>query len=217
MSNDNYPNQNEDKQNERQENSSRSNQQQGDNKAPWNRGFGQDENPKKRQFSRSARNQPNKEATTLSKVLLFLIIAVLISPFMLYWAVNATRQDTEVSTSSMENLSINRSMSESETSESESESESRSESSSEESVSSIEIAESVPEVVESVVETPTTPVETPEVTVPETPATGSYTIQAGDSWWSISVNFGINVYDLVQMNGATIDTPIYPGMQIVVH
>lgn len=227
MSNDNYPNQNNENQNERHENVSRSNQQ-SKNKMPWNRGFGQDENPKKRQFSRSARNQPNKEATTLSKVLLFLIVVVLISPFMLYWAVNATRKEEGAQTSSMENLSINRSISESESKSEESdESSSESESaSSEESVSSIEIEESSSVVEQSSVEVPETPIQPPvesaEVyvpetpVIPETPATGSYTIQAGDSWWSISVSFGVDVYELVQMNGATIETPIYPGMQIVV-
>ena len=58
---------------------------------PWNNKFGEDENLKNRQYSRSARNQPEREATTLSKVLLFMVICVCIVPFILFFWVNASR------------------------------------------------------------------------------------------------------------------------------
>lgn len=195
-------------------------------KAPWNKKFGEDESIKKRQYSRAARNQPIKEATTLSKVLLFLLVITLLSPFILYWAVDAMRQSEPIDQRTTEQISIESSIANSsatsEVSESSSESESESESSSE-SVSSREIEESTP--AESV-PVESVPVETPPVTEPVPPVTepvppvntggGSYVVQAGDSWYGIATRYGIDVYTLAEMNGATIETPIYPGMEITV-
>ena len=73
------------------ESSNRSSETSSRFRMPWNNKFGEDENLKNRQYSRSARNQPEREATTLSKVLLFMVICVCIVPFILFFWVNASR------------------------------------------------------------------------------------------------------------------------------
>lgn len=187
-------------------------------KAPWNKKFGEDENLKTRQYSRAARNQPVKEATTLSKVLLFLLVITLLSPFLLYWFVSAQKTDNQLPQRTTSQIQIDQSSIAS--SESEASSESSTETSSEsESISSREIDEST-EPESSVVESTPPPVESTQPPVEETPVpepTGTYyVIQAGDSWYGIATAYGIDVYQLAQANGATIDTPIYPGMEIVI-
>lgn len=41
-----------------------------------------------------------------------------------------------------------------------------------------------------------------------------YTIQPGDSWWSIANHFGMDMYQLAQLNGMSINTVIHPGQKI---
>lgn len=188
-------------------------------KAPWNKRFGEDENLKTRQYSRAARNQPVKEATTLSKVLLFLLVITLLSPFLLYWFVSAQRSEGQIPQRTTSQIMIDQnSVASSESTVSSESSVSSSETSSEsESISSREIESTVPE--SSIVEStppvePTPPVE--ETPVPVEPTGAYYVIQQGDSWYGIATSYGIDVYQLAQANGATIDTPIYPGMEIVI-
>ncbi|WP_320164865.1 hypothetical protein [uncultured Trichococcus sp.] len=150
------------------------------NGEPWSRKFGEDENLKSRQYSRSARNTKNKEVAPLLKVLLFLFLAILIIPFATIYF-NKQNQNTPAPKSA-EQVMINKRVASSSV-------ESSEKASSEEAESSSEVAESVtePAIVEvpsssaapAVVETPAQTVEEPE------PATGeysnSYTIKAGDT------------------------------------
>lgn len=194
-------------------------------RTPWNRRFGTDENLKNRQYSRTARNQPAKEATTLSKVLLLIIFITVLAPFILFFIVDATRDNDEITNRTAQEISISKSIEISESADeqvSESEESSSavaSESSSVESISR-ESIESVSEPVQSVtVPEPTVPEVPVEVPVtPETPETTGtvYTVSASDSWWSISQAFGVDVYSLAAANGATIETPIYPGDTIII-
>src|SRR5699024_12752708 len=104
---------------------------------PWNRKFGEDENLKNRQYSRTARNQPAKEATTLSKVLLAIIVITVIAPFLLFIFVNSQLDNDEIPNRSAEKINFSRNSklsqlsisteSESSSDESESEEESNSE------------------------------------------------------------------------------------------
>ena len=41
--------------------------------------------------------------------------------------------------------------------------------------------------------------------------THTYTVKSGDSWWKIATDHHMNMYALVKLNGATIQTTIYPG------
>ena len=50
---------------------------------------------------------------------------------------------------------------------------------------------------------------------PTVTVSGSYyTIQSGDSWWSIANRFGMDMYQLAQLNGMSINTVIHPGQKI---
>lgn len=189
---------------------------------PWNRKFGEDENLKNRQYSRTARNQPAKEATTLSKVLLAIIVITVIAPFLLFIFVNAQLDNDEIPNRSAEQINFSRnselsqvsSADESESSSDESESEE--ESSSEISREPIESTEeSTEETSEETAEETTE--ESAEETTEETPPTtgGTYTVQAGDSWYAISRNTGVDLNALLSANGATTDTAIFPGDTVV--
>lgn len=199
--------------------------------APWNKKFGEDENFKTRQFSRSARNQPAKEATTLSQVLLFVLIIALVSPFLLYAVVNSQRDNAplEERTAEQVRLSINsKEAAQNESDESAAveeslrerdqelaQAESERESRRAESISSREL-ESQAETPQPVPEPTPEPTPVPAPAPAPAPANDYYTVQAGDSWYGIATRYGIDVYTLAEMNGSSIDTPIYPGAQILV-
>ncbi|MGA9519269.1 MAG: LysM peptidoglycan-binding domain-containing protein [Trichococcus sp.] len=184
------------------------------NGEPWSRKFGEDENLKSRQYSRSARNTKNKEVAPLLKVLLFLFLAILIIPFATIYF-NKQNQNTPAPKSA-EQVMINKRVASSSV-------ESSEEASSEE-VSS-EVVESTVEPESSIAETPSSSaapavVETPAETVekPET-TTGvynnSYTIQAGDNLYRIALNHGMTLDELMQANGLS-STEAQIGMALKV-
>lgn len=170
------------------------------NGEPWSRKFGEDENLKSRQYSRSARNTKNKEVAPLLKVLLFLFLAILIIPFATIYF-NKQNQNTPAPKSA-EQVMINKRVASSSA-------ESSEEASSEEAESSSEVAESVtePAIVEvpsssatpAVVETPAQKVEEPETATGE--YSNSYTIKAGDNLYRIALNHGMTLDELMQANG----------------
>lgn len=47
-------------------------------------------------------------------------------------------------------------------------------------------------------------------------ATGIYTVQSGDSWWSIANRHGMNMYTLAARNGKTIYAVIHPGDKLTI-
>ena len=52
---------------------------------------------------------------------------------------------------------------------------------------------------------------------PTVTVSGSYyTIQSGDSWWSIATRHGMDMYQLAQLNGMSINNVIHPGQKIKV-
>lgn len=196
--------------------------------APWNKKFGEDENFKNRQYSRSARNQPAKEATTLSQVLLFAVIITFISPFILYAVVNSQKDNVPLEQKTAEQVRMNMSSNleisskledESKSKESKETTESKEEtqannnesSDSSEGSTSTRRRETTSEL------RPTTaePAPVPETTTAPEPSQQYYTVQAGDSWYAIASRHGIDVYELAALNGASIDTAIHPGTQIV--
>lgn len=49
-----------------------------------------------------------------------------------------------------------------------------------------------------------------------TQASGTYTVQSGDSWWSIAAKHGLSMYALASRNGKTIYTVIHPGDKLTI-
>ncbi|MGQ5376819.1 LysM peptidoglycan-binding domain-containing protein [Lacticaseibacillus paracasei] len=47
--------------------------------------------------------------------------------------------------------------------------------------------------------------------VPSVSSGSTYTVQSGDSWWSIAYKYGMNMYTLASKNGKTINSVIHPG------
>lgn len=47
--------------------------------------------------------------------------------------------------------------------------------------------------------------------VPSVNSGSTYTVQSGDSWWSIAYKYGMNMYTLASNNGKTINSVIHPG------
>lgn len=184
------------------------------NGEPWSRKFGEDENLKNRQYSRSARNTKNKEVAPLLKVLLFLFLAILIIPFATIYF-NKQNQNTPAPKSA-EQVMINKRVASSSVESSEEETS--------EEVSS-EVVESAVEPKSSIAKTPSSSaasavVETPVETVKESETTtgvynNSYTIQAGDNLYRIALNHGMTLDELMQANGLS-STEAQIGMALKV-
>ena len=209
------------------ESSNQSSETSGKFRMPWNNKFGEDENLKNRQYSRTARNQPEREATTLSKVLLFMVICVCIVPFILFFWVNASRpQNPSPRTASQ--VSISRAESSSASSSSTSES-----SSAVASASSIEskASESGQGMNNQQGERPNQNQQgqqqgqnqqgqqqgqNQQGQQQQNQGGTTYVVQAGDSWYRIAANNGVSLDALLAANGATVETTILPGQTIVI-
>lgn len=212
---------------------------------PWNSKFAEQDGAKNRQYSRSVRNQPAREATTMSKVLLFAIVCVLFSPFILYMWMSSQRGNEQITgrTASQVVISKQSENASNASSQSESKASASSESaqvqvtnntnanasstaangSSSVVAANINVAErSSSRATNTTTTAPAEPATTtaPPATPVEEPTTptgsGTYVIQPGDSWYAISVRYGIDVYELAAMNGVTIDSTILPGQTIIV-
>jgi len=209
------------------ESSNQSSETSGKFRMPWNNKFGEDENLKNRQYSRTARNQPEREATTLSKVLLFMVICVCIVPFILFFWVNASRpQNPSPRTASQ--VSISRAESSSAISSSASES-----SSAVASASSLEskASESGHGLNNQQGEQPNQNQQgqqqgqnqqgqqqgqNQQGQQQQNQGGTTYVVQAGDSWYRIAANNGVSLDALLAANGATVETTILPGQTIVI-
>ena len=219
-----------------------SNESKGKFKMPWQNKFGEDENLKNRQYSRTARNQPVREATTLSKVLLFMVVCTCLVPFIVYMWVNATRSNQTVTPKTASQVAISRVESSSAVASSSSAVES---SASTQSASATANVASGSENAQSGSTTDNTQQANngtannnnnngaattrrgrtrtsqaqgqqaqQQAQTPQQGQGGTYTIQAGDSWYSIATRHGVDVYALAAANGATIDSLILPGQTI---
>lgn len=49
-----------------------------------------------------------------------------------------------------------------------------------------------------------------------TQTSGTYTVQSGDSWWSIANRYGMSMYELASRNGKTIYSMLHPGDRLII-
>lgn len=190
----------------------------------WERSYHGEEASVAGGYSRSARNKPTQEATLLSKVLLGIIVLAVLVPIVFWIWMSTSNNKAKVTPRTADNVVISRNA-ESKTS-TESSSSKKESSNSSESESSNIARQIVPASQQasrtSVAEpTPTQPEPTytePTYTEPAytepTPSGGTYVVQAGDSWYAIAGRMGVDVYALMQANGASVDTAIFPGQTI---
>lgn len=182
-------------------------------KTPWNSKFGSEENLKQRKYSRTSRNQPVKEASKLSNVLLGVLVLTVLTPFLLYWFVKANTPEPTKPSQTAQNVMITRN------------SETTTVAPETTTLSTGNIVQSNTETVSSVdINTPTEPVTTqaPVPVVTEAPApvtqapSRTHTISAGETWYGIARTYGVDVNALAAANGTTTDAPIYPGNTLVI-
>ncbi|MCC4501822.1 LysM peptidoglycan-binding domain-containing protein [Limosilactobacillus reuteri] len=64
---------------------------------------------------------------------------------------------------------------------------------------------------------PTKPATTPVQQPSQNSNTGYYTVQSGDSFWSIAQKYNMNMYTLAASNGLNINAFIYPGQRLKVN
>lgn len=185
---------------------------------PWNSRFSENETIRNRQYSRSARNQPVKEASSISKMLLIIIALIVVIPFVLFGIIQAGKGSDEITSRTTNEIMISRNENKSTTSESTTQDESKTSTTTQaETTANV----SSQEIVETTVAPTQAPVpeQTPAPTPAPAPAPSNgtvHTISSGESWWSIARTYGVDPYELAAYNGMTIETAIYPGLQILI-
>lgn len=190
-------------------------------KAPWNNRFGSDENLKQRKYSRTSRNQPVKEASNMSRVLLGILFLTVLTPFLLYWFVKANTPTNNNTPQTATSVMITRkseatteSKAEEETTTSGTFVQNGNNEGEEETVSSVDVNETTAEVAQ-VTEAPVTEAVTKAVTEAQ-PSGQTHTVAAGETWYGIARTYGVDVNALAAANGTTTDSPIHPGDTLVI-
>lgn len=194
---------------------------------PWNSKFSDNENLKKRQYSRSSRNQPIKEASKLSQILLLLISLIVLIPFILFAVIESQKNSQEITSRTTNEITMSRNEKFSEEAEKEKkkkESEKNEESTEKstekttekEGVRSGELESTTNQVDTSTDPQPITEQTQAPVEQTEAPQNSGavHTVAPGESWYGIARQYGVDVHTLASHNGMTIDSTILPGSTI---
>lgn len=170
---------------------------------PWERKFGEEENLKNRQFSRSARNSGGKDVAPLSNVLLFVFLIVIVAPVLFMWWFSISNNSNQVKPRTADDVMLTK---------------------------TVETTTATPETTAATTKqeaTTTAPRQAEQTTqaqqTQQTQTTqaqqngnyGTYTVKAGDTLYRIAVNHGMDVATLKQINGLTGDN-IAPGTTLKV-
>ena len=174
---------------------------------PWERKFGEEENLKNRQFSRSARNSGGKAVAPLSNVLLFVFLIVIVAPVLFMMWFSISNNSNQVKPRTADDVMLTK---------------------------TVETTTATPETTAATTKqeatttaneaTTTAPRQAEQTTqAQQTPTTqaqqngnyGTYTVKAGDTLYRIAVNHGMDVATLKQINGLTGDN-IAPGTTLKV-
>ena len=171
---------------------------------PWERKFGEEENLKNRQFSRSARNSGGKAVAPLSNVLLFVFLIVIVAPvlFMMWFSISNNSNQVKPRTADdvMLTKTVETTTATPETTAATTKKEA--------TTTANEATTTAPRQAETTQQIPTTQAQ-------QNGNYGTYTVKAGDTLYRIAVNHGIDVATLKQINGLTGDN-IAPGTTLKV-
>ena len=171
---------------------------------PWERKFGEEENLKNRQFSRSARNSGGKAVAPLSNVLLFVFLIVIVAPvlFMMWFSISNNSNQVKPRTADdvMLTKTVETTTATPETTAATTKQEA--------TTTANEATTTAPRQAETTRQTPTTQAQ-------QNGNYGTYTVKAGDTLYRIAVNHGMDVATLKQINGLTGDN-IAPGTTLKV-
>lgn len=170
---------------------------------PWNSRFGSDETIKNRQYSRTARNQPKKEASGVSKVIVGILVLTVLTPFLLFWLVRSNNQQSTVTPQTASSVMIRRNSETTTLSETTTQAQ---------AVSSVDINNATTE------ETVTTTMIAPTTAEPVTqaPSTRTHTVQQGETWYGIARQYGVDVNALAAANGTSTASTLYPGNTLII-
>lgn len=201
-----------------------------DKQSLWRKRFGSADQTVQKVFSRTSRNQPKKEASTLSKVLLGAFVVLLVVPFAILIIVESQRNNEDIPARTREQVMISRApesmSSESSSDEESNENESGSESTGQENPSNDESADG--QIAVQPTPAPDEPTQTQPQPQPQTPPepapapepapvqSTTHTVSAGETWYAIARAYGVDVHTLMATNGASESTPIHPGDVVVI-
>ena len=175
---------------------------------PWERKFGEEENLKNRQFSRSARNSGGKAAAPLSNVLLFVFLIVIVAPvlFMMWFSISNNSNQVKPRTADdvMLTKTVETTTATPETTAATTKQEA--------TTTAREATTTAPRQAEQTQQTQQTPTTQAQQ---QNGNYGTYTVKAGDTLYRIAVNHGMDVATLKQINGLTGDN-IAPGTTLKV-
>ena len=177
---------------------------------PWERKFGEEENLKNRQFSRSARNSGGKAVAPLSNVLLFVFLIVIVAPvlFMMWFSISNNSNQVKPRTADdvMLTKTVETTTATPETTAATTKQEA--------TTTANEATTTAPRQAEQTTQAQQTQ-QTPTTQAQQNGNYGTYTVKAGDTLYRIAVNHGMDVATLKQINGLTGDN-IAPGTTLKV-
>ena len=176
---------------------------------PWERKFGEEENLKNRQFSRSARNSGGKAVAPLSNVLLFVFLIVIVAPVLFMMWFSISNNSNQVKPRTADDVMLTKTV--------------ETTTASGETTAATTKQEATTAANEATTTAPRQAEQTTQAQqTQQTPTTqaqngnyGTYTVKAGDTLYRIAVNHGMDVATLKQINGLTGDN-IAPGTTLKV-
>ena len=177
---------------------------------PWERKFGEEENLKNRQFSRSARNSGGKAVAPLSNVLLFVFLIVIVAPVLFMWWFSISNNSNQVKPRTADDVMLTKTV-ETTTATPETTAATTKQ---EATTTANEATTTAPRQAEQTTQAQQTQ-QTQTTQAQQNGNYGTYTVKSGDTLYRIAVNHGMDVATLKQINGLTGDN-IAPGTTLKV-
>lgn len=178
---------------------------------PWERKFGEEENLKNRQFSRSARNSGGKAVAPLSNVVLFVFLIVIVAPFLFMMWFYISNNSNQVKPRTAEDVMLTKTVETTTVSGETTAATTKQEA----TTAANEATTTAPRQAEQTTQAQQTQ-QTPTTQAQQQNGNyGTYTVKAGDTLYRIAVNHGMDVATLKRINGLSGDN-IAPGTTLKV-